>query len=710
MRKNKKRAVSLVQAKRGPAKDGFSNPLARLGAGTPNLLDGTQYTMSRLTQNYGLLNALYRESWIVRRIVDAIPSDMLKNWITFNSGLNPDLLKKIAIELRRTQLINKIQRGLGWGRLYGGALGVMLIKGQGEPEQLASPLELRKMVPGDFAGLLILDRWNCISPSTDLVEDITDPEYGLPDFYNVTDPVSGHMINIHHSRCIRFLGNELPYWEQVSELYWGASVIESVFDELKKRDNVSWNIAQLTFMANLRVLKMQDLGQTLSATDPRSQEELYRTLSAQNWLMSNMGMQIMDAADGLETHQYTFGGLADCYQQFIMDISGAAEIPVTKLFGRSPSGLNATGESDLQNYYDMIGEKQESILRPVLNKLLPPFLMSLFGAVPDDLDFDFNPVSEPTDKERSDLAKSGTENVVSAVNAGLVSKRAGLKELKQQSERTGVWTNITDEDIEKASDDIDEMGDMPIPGMGGKEHAQDSAAHDTSYFSVLDKDWDEQEHPRDDDGKFTDKGAGGHSSVENTLNKTAGNQSQSGSTNYENLQNKPKYGIIQSNEGPIFPVLTNRKTGKKLYTEARPIKITPSMGAKLKRQGWEFKWHEVQEGFQVHALYEAGTDNILGLVAIKSEPGTGFTEIDIAETNPKNRGKDGEYKNTSWGLIALAVAESFRKGNEGWVKWKSKTHLIPFYEKEFGAKLISYQNMVLENHESFALLMRFRGN
>lgn len=52
--------------------------------------------------------------------------------------------------------------------------------------------------------------------------------------------------------------------------------------------------------------------------------------------------------DGLETHQYMFGGLADCYQQFIMDISGAAEIPVTRLFGSSSSGLNATGESGLR--------------------------------------------------------------------------------------------------------------------------------------------------------------------------------------------------------------------------------------------------------------------------------------------------------------------------------------------------------------------------
>ena len=180
----------------------------------------------------------------------------------------------------------------------------------------------------------------------------------------MTDPVDGTMVSVHHSRCVRFVGNDLPYWEELSEVMWGASVVESVFDELKKRDNVSWNIAQLTFMANMRILKMNDLGQLLASTDSTSQQELYRTIQAQNVLMNNMGLMVMDAADSIESHQYTFGGLAECYQQFIMDIAGAAEIPVTRLFGRSPSGLNATGESDLQNYYEMIAEKQETYLRP----------------------------------------------------------------------------------------------------------------------------------------------------------------------------------------------------------------------------------------------------------------------------------------------------------------------------------------------------------
>lgn len=514
----RKRTLSAPapQLRRARALDAFTNVLARLGAGTPNLLEGTEYSLQRLSRDFNQLNALYRESWIIRRIIDVIPSDMLKNWITITSGIDPDVEKKLSISLRRTQLIDKLKRGMQWGRLYGGALGVMLVKHQGY--DLSQPLRLDWIMPGDFAGLLIFDRWNGVNPSSELIEDISDPDYGYPKYYTVTDPAGGGSVKIHHSRVIRFTGNTLPFWEEIAEMQWGASVVESVFDELKKRDNVSWNIAQLTFMANIRVLKMQDLGQLLAATDSESQAELLRTLEAQNMLLNNMGMQVMDAADGLETHQYTFGGLADCYQQFIMDISGAAEIPVTKLFGRSPSGLNATGESDLQNYYDMIAEKQEAVLRPILNKVLPPFIISTIGSLPEDFDFDFDPVAEPSDKERADLAKCGTDNVVAAYNAGLISQRTALQELKQQSERTGVWTNITDEDIERASDSVEQPGEMGgmFGGMGG-EAAPDGSEELPQQErapvrqGVEDAEWNEDEHPRDKNGKFSS--AGGNSNL-----------------------------------------------------------------------------------------------------------------------------------------------------------------------------------------------------
>ena len=532
---------------RSRALDAFTNMLARLGAGTPNLLEGTEYTTERMTRDFATLNALYRESWIVRRIVDVIPADMLKNWITITSGIEPAVEKKISLALRRTQLIDKLKRGMQWGRLYGGALGIMLVKHQGN--DLTTPLRLDYIMPGDFAGMLIFDRWNGVSPSSELVDDVTDPEYSYPKYYTISDPTNGGMVQIHHSRCIRFPGNLLPYWEELSELQWGASVIEPIMDDLKKRDNVSWNIAQLTFMANLRVLKMEDLGQLLASTDAISQQELYNTIQAQNILMSNMGLQIMDSKDSMETHQYTFGGLADVYQQFLMDIAGAAEMPVTKLFGRSPAGLNATGESDLQNYYDMIAEKQESYLRPILNKVLPPFIISTLGSMPDDLDFDFDPVAEPSDKERAELAKTGTDNVVAAFNAGLISQRMALQELKQQSERTGVWTNITDDDIAKASETVEVPGEMGggLLGLGedgpaaGAPQGVGDAAHE----------WNEGDHPRDKGGKFTNGGG------ENDLYSLAEdvNIKLSNAKRYPGLTKKLKdLGLASPNDEAMEPV------------------------------------------------------------------------------------------------------------------------------------------------------------
>lgn len=532
---------------RSRALDAFTNMLARLGAGTPNLLEGTEYTTERMTRDFATLNALYRESWIVRRIVDVIPADMLKNWITITSGIEPAVEKKISLALRRTQLIDKLKRGMQWGRLYGGALGIMLVKHQGN--DLTTPLRLDYIMPGDFAGMLIFDRWNGVSPSSELVDDVTDPEYSYPKYYTISDPTNGGMVQIHHSRCIRFPGNLLPYWEELSELQWGASVIEPIMDDLKKRDNVSWNIAQLTFMANLRVLKMEDLGQLLASTDAISQQELYNTIQAQNILMSNMGLQIMDSKDSMETHQYTFGGLADVYQQFLMDIAGAAEMPVTKLFGRSPAGLNATGQSDLQNYYDMIAEKQESYLRPILNKVLPPFIISTLGSMPDDFDFDFDPVAEPSDKERAELAKTGTDNVVAAFNAGLISQRMALQELKQQSERTGVWTNITDDDIAKASETVEVPGEM---GGGLLGLGEDGPAAGASQ-SVGDaaSEWNEGDHPRDKGGKFTSGGG------ENDLNSLAEdvNIKLSNAKRYPGLTKKLKdLGLASPNDEAMEPV------------------------------------------------------------------------------------------------------------------------------------------------------------
>lgn len=468
----------------GLTTDAFQNVLARLGHGTPNLLEGTEYPLTRLTQNYQLMNSLYRSHWIVRRIIDTIPEDMTRNWITITTQMAPDEIRRLDKIWRVRKVKQKTLQGLKWARLYGGAVGLAMI--EGHQDILDQPLDFDMIMPGSFKGVMILDRWSGVYPSSELVDDIDDTEFGLPKFYQVTMD-EGQTMNVHHSRIVRFIGRELPYWEKLAEVHWGASEIEVVFDELKKRDNTSWNIAQLIFLANLRVLKIGDLGQDLAIADARVQADIYNTLQAQNILMSNMGMYLLGKDDDFATHQYSFGGLNDIYESFMLDIAGACQMPVTKLFGRAPAGMNATGESDMENYYETVQQAQETYLAPVLDKLLPIMCMSEFGAVPDDIDYIFNPIRTPSDKDVAELVEKKTNSIINLYSAGIIGQKTSLKELKQMSDTTGMFTNITDEDIENADDsthpgELLPEGDLDDDGFMGSEKT-DRAGIQTSVDS-----------------------------------------------------------------------------------------------------------------------------------------------------------------------------------------------------------------------------------
>lgn len=466
--------------------DAFSNPLSRTGFGMPNLLEATEYPLTRFTQNYQEINSLYRSHWVVQKIINVIPQDMLKNGYDIQTDLKPEQIQEVLRIIRKTRLHAKILEGLYWGRLYGGAIGVMLIDGE---EDLSQPLDLDQVQIGAFKGMLILDRWNGVSVAPDLVDDINDDEFGMPKYYDIQLNESSAVQRIHHSRVCRFVGREMPYLEKVAETYWGTSELEHIIDELKKRDNVSWNIALLTFMANIRILKLEGMEQILSTGDERVQQRLYNTIEGMNQMLNSNALQVLGKDDDFVTQQYTFSGLGDVYDRFMMDVSGACGIPATKLFGRSPAGMNATGESDLQNYYDTIEANQESQLRPVLDKLLPVIFTSALGAVPDDLDYVFNPIRRSQDVEKQNIGSQQTQAVVQAFTAGLISQKTALSELQGSSKLTGMWTNITDEEISRADDEIESVGEAPMMPM-------------------MDADFDENKHKRDNQGRFASNESG----------------------------------------------------------------------------------------------------------------------------------------------------------------------------------------------------------
>lgn len=434
----------VISVKR--ALDGYSNVTANLGAGANNLVQTANYVMERFTWDYYTLNILFRDNWIAKAIIEKPANEMLKNGFSIHSQIEPDKIDKIMNIWQKTKTQNKFLKCLKWARLYGGCLLIPMIENQGD---LSKPLDYETIMPDSYKGCFTVDRWSGVSPSIELVDNITDPDFGQPEYYDVSDNTTGKTFRIHHSRVIKMIGREMPYWEEIAETYWGASELEHVYTELKKRDDTSANISFLIFLANIRVFKMEGMSQMLSIGDQQAAQRVYETMKTMNHLMCNTGTLAIDKEEDFAMHSYNFIGINDVYESFMLDISGAAEIPVDKLFGRSPSGFNSGAET-LQNYYDTIDEKRETYVREPLEKIVKIITMSALGEIPDDIEIDFNPVRRPSDLEKSDLAQKNAQPIFDAYAGGLIGKGTALKELKQQSDITGLWTNITDEMIQEA--------------------------------------------------------------------------------------------------------------------------------------------------------------------------------------------------------------------------------------------------------------------
>ena len=429
--------------------DSFQNFAARVGLGAGSQHDQSTYSANYLSRNRLLVESMYRSSWVVGQVVDVVADDMTREGINMRGLQSPEDAEEINQELARLQVWDKLNKTIKWSRLYGGAIAVMMIDGQ----NVSTPLNINTVAKDQFKGLLVLDRWMVVPSLEDLVTEY-GPYYGMPKYYDViTDSVGLCNQKIHYSRVVRMDGVELPYWQAIAENLWGQSVIERLEDRLTIFDSATLGAGQLVYKAHLRTYKVKGLREII-AKGGRLYDALVKQIQQIRQWQSNEGMTLMDAEDTFETHQYSFTGLDNLLMQFGQQIAGATGIPLVRLFGQSPAGFSATGESDLSNYYDNINQQQEGRMRTPLQTLLAVVSLSKLGkALPNSFKFDFASLWQIDEKVKADVANTVAQAVTTVEESGLISRKTALKELRQSSEVTGIFSHITDEEIEAADDD-----------------------------------------------------------------------------------------------------------------------------------------------------------------------------------------------------------------------------------------------------------------
>lgn len=399
-RKDRKAVVQLT--------DGLENVISGMG-GAKDKAVYNRWTFSNKNANWKELMNRFREDWVSQKVCTIVPQDMTRNWRRIID--NPE-----GQEADKEQDINCLCRSAyQWARLYGTSFVLLDLKGTGS---LETPLNLDKLKKGCIKSLKVIDRSRMYAAGS-IVLDALSPNYGLPEFYTL----SGYTGQIHHSRFLRFEGTELPLFEFQRNMWYSDSVLIPLMDTIDQFYVTAAAAAQLAQEATIDVVTVAGL-QGL-CTSPEGEATVMRRFRLMKQAKSLYNVLILDQSETYDTKSIALSGVKDLIWEYLKIVAAAVGIPATRFLSASPDGMNATGESDLVNYIDLLTGLQKSIFDPRL-KILDKIVQAHYGLGPWKYEWcDIFPESNAEKAKRaSDMAvaleKLVINGIITAKNANSI--------------------------------------------------------------------------------------------------------------------------------------------------------------------------------------------------------------------------------------------------------------------------------------------------
>jgi phage-related protein (TIGR01555 family) len=378
----------------GYVSDSLTNLVSRMG--TERDKAASSYYAAPLLDDVQLLHA-YRGAWLPRKIVDIPALDSCRNWRNWQA--EGDQIEKIEAEEKRLNLRAKVLEARIKARLWGGCA---IHIGVGDTN-LAQPLDVERVKTAGIKHLTVLSRRQISAGEID--RDVESEFYGRPKVYKLTsgDKVQ---VEIHPSRLAIFAGNPQPDIELVAstDLAWGDSVLMAVLDAIKQADSTAANIASLVFEAKIDIVRVPQFMASLK--DEGYKQRLLERFTLAATAKGINGTLILDKEEEYETKSANFSTLPDILDRFLQIVSGAADIPATRLLGQSPAGMNATGISDMKNYHDRIAAMQAVEMTPAMHRLDEALIRSALGSRPPEIYYEWAPLEQMSEKERAEIFKA----------------------------------------------------------------------------------------------------------------------------------------------------------------------------------------------------------------------------------------------------------------------------------------------------------------
>ena len=346
--------------------------------------------------DYQTLLALWRGDDMGARIAEQPPRDALRSDLIVDVG-DPEVSRTVRGKLDDLQLVPRLLDGLIQERVFGGAATLLVVD---DGRDLSLPIDMtrissvRALVPLE-AQYLLPSVWD---------DDPLSPSFGKVLVWRTTPTGTGSIATeIHRDRLLVYPGIETTAQVRRERQGWGDSIYFRLWRTLQQ-----WGAAVegvgLLLGDKSKILKMRGLAELLGANDRSVVES---RASALFDLLATYGIGIIDADETLDRFEASLTGVPDTLDRLTSRLAAAAGIPVTVLLGEAPAGLNATGDSDVRNYYDRLQADRTSKIVPLVERVTKLVLLSKTGPTggvePPMWSASFAPLWQPTPSEQADI-------------------------------------------------------------------------------------------------------------------------------------------------------------------------------------------------------------------------------------------------------------------------------------------------------------------
>lgn len=304
---------------------------------------------------YEVLSAAYEKDGLFAAVIDRPAEDAMAAGFKFH----PKASQEVKDEFARLELDDTFTDALRFSRLHGGCILVPVFVGQ---SNFSSSLYRSKRTEIDYFEVITLDRVSVDTYGND----------GMPLVYEVQSKLQfgkgSGSFKLHASRCIYVFGRQRPWRQTDTNLIWpgvseGARCLSCA---LRLSRGFKWAEKALE-RKQQGIFKMTGLA---AALQNKMQDVVTARLNLVDNVRSILNTIAIDEKDEYDIADSNLSSISDTLDSLMQENAATSGIPITVLFGRRTTSLNAKGDGDTDTYYRMLGKLRTTLLRNPLKHVV----------------------------------------------------------------------------------------------------------------------------------------------------------------------------------------------------------------------------------------------------------------------------------------------------------------------------------------------------